>query len=150
MATQPVVPAEIGGAMGGIAMIDAETQGYLEQEARDRVDTLVGWLSEQGVEAGGTTVVGDPLAAIERMVQTYEIDEIVVSTLPSRVSRWLRLDLVSKARGTGLPVTHVEATESDDQAPEPADLVRPLGRRARGEVLAAEQVRRPPQVGNRT
>ncbi len=31
---------------------------------------------------------------------------------------------------------------------EPAELVRPLGRRARGEVLAAEQVGGAPQIGN--
>jgi flavin-binding protein dodecin len=121
VATQPVVPAEIGGAMGGIAMIDAETQGYLEQEARDRVETLVGWLTEQHVEAGGTTVIGDPLAAIERLVRTYEIDEILVSTLPSRVSRWLRVDLVRRIeRRVEVPVSTIVATDAiaDDGLPE--------------------------------
>ena len=39
-------------------------------------------------------------------------DEIIISTLPTRVSRWLRLDLVSKARALGLPVAHVEAPTS--------------------------------------
>lgn len=37
------------------------------------------------------------------------VDEILISTLPARVSRWLHLDLVSKVRASGLPVTHVEA-----------------------------------------
>ena len=43
-------------------------------------------------------------------------DEIIVSTLPPRVSRWLHLDLPSKARGLGLPVTHVQAKGFGRQA----------------------------------
>lgn len=63
--------------------------------------------------AGGevTGHVGDaePLMAIADAVNLGRYDEIIISTLPRRVSRWLRLDLVSKARDLGLPVTHVEA-----------------------------------------
>lgn len=68
-------------------------------------------------EAAGTPVTGhvgdaEPLMAIEDAVNRERFDEIVISTLPRRVSRWLHLDLVSKARGIGLPVTHVEADEA--------------------------------------
>jgi flavin-binding protein dodecin len=122
VATQPVVPAEIGGAMGGIAMIDVETQGHLEQEARDRVETLVVWLTEQGVDARGTTVIGDPLTAIGRLVRTYDIDEIFVSTLPSRVSRWLRVDLVRRIeRRVDVPVRTIVATDADGTLDEKTD-----------------------------
>jgi hypothetical protein len=67
-------------------------------------------------EAAGAPVSGhvgdaEPLMAIEDAIHRAGYDEIVISTLPRRVSRWLRLDLVSKARGLGLPVTHVEAAE---------------------------------------
>jgi hypothetical protein len=67
-------------------------------------------------EAAGVTVTGhvgtdEPLMAIEDAVNAAPYDEIVISTLPRRVSRWLRLDVVSKAQGLGLPVTHVEAVE---------------------------------------
>ena len=56
-------------------------------------------------------MVGDPepLAAIQDACNLEGCDEIIISTLPARVSRWLRMDLVSKARGLGVPVTHVEA-----------------------------------------
>ncbi|MGB2712339.1 MAG: universal stress protein [Conexibacter sp.] len=67
-------------------------------------------------EAAGAPVTGhvgdaEPLMAIEDAVHRERYDEIVISTLPRRLSRWLRLDLVSKAHGLGLPVTHVEAQE---------------------------------------
>ena len=66
-------------------------------------------------EAAGKPVTGslgdsEPLMAIQDAINLGEFDEVIVSTLPRRVSRWLKLDLVSKARGLGLPVTHVEAT----------------------------------------
>ena len=55
--------------------------------------------------------IGDPapLTAIEDAVNLGHYDEIIISTLPLGVSRWLKLDLVSKAKGLGLPVTHVLA-----------------------------------------
>ena len=63
--------------------------------------------------AGGPVegIVGDtePLAAIQDAVNVRGFDEIILSTLPQRFSRWLRLDLPSKAAGLGLPVTVVTA-----------------------------------------
>jgi hypothetical protein len=69
-------------------------------------------------EAAGSEVTGhvgdhEPLMAIEDAIHRAPYDELVISTLPRRISRWLHLDLVSKARGTGLPVTHVEAVEQE-------------------------------------
>jgi hypothetical protein len=65
-------------------------------------------------EAAGQEVTGgvgdpEPLMAIEDAVNLGDYDEIIISTLPLGISRWLKLDLVSKARGLGLPVTHVAA-----------------------------------------
>jgi hypothetical protein len=63
-------------------------------------------------EAAGTKVEGkigdaDPLNAIQDAVNLEGYDEIIISTLPARVSRWLHVDLPRKVAGLGLPVTTV-------------------------------------------
>jgi hypothetical protein len=67
--------------------------------------------------AGGPVegIVGDPepLAAIQDAVNLNGYDEIIISTLPQRFSKWLKLDLPHKAAGLGLPVTTVTATGRD-------------------------------------
>jgi hypothetical protein len=44
---------------------------------------------------------------VQRVVQEGSFDEIIVSTLPTRASQWLRRDLISRVEGLGLPVTPV-------------------------------------------
>jgi hypothetical protein len=110
-----VVPAT---PQGLHRVVDPEISGRAEAQAQ--VEAALPKLSV----AAGTRVTGevgdaDPIAAIHDALFARTFDEIIVSTLPRRVSRWLRLDLPSKARGFGLPVTHVEAG-ADVQAPEPA------------------------------
>jgi hypothetical protein len=70
-----------------------------------------------GTEVTGSVGDSEPLMAIEDAVNLGNYDEIIISTLPRRISRWLKLDLVSKTKALGLPVTHVEAVESLVGAP---------------------------------
>ncbi len=91
-------------------VVDPEDQGA--SEARAVIDQAVPLLSE----ATGTPVesmVGapDPSAAVHDAVNQRGFDEIIISTLPTRLSRWLKLDLPSKVSGTGLPVTTVTPAE---------------------------------------
>ncbi len=65
-------------------------------------------------EAAGSEIEGiigdhNPIDAIQDAVNMRGFDEIIMSTLPVRVSRWLHLDLPSKVAGLGLPVTTVTA-----------------------------------------
>jgi hypothetical protein len=55
--------------------------------------------------------IGDPnpYDAVQDAVNLMGFDEIIVSTLPHRVSRWLHSDLPSKLKALGLPVTTVIA-----------------------------------------
>ena len=52
----------------------------------------------------------EPMDAIQDAVNLHGFDEIILSTLPKRVSRWLHLDLPSKLNVLGLPVTTVTAS----------------------------------------
>ncbi len=76
--------------------------------------------------AAGSPVAGrigdpEPLSAIQDAVNIVGFDEIILSTLPHRVSRWLHLDLPRKVAGLGLPVTTVTARSSERaQVPAPA------------------------------
>jgi hypothetical protein len=52
----------------------------------------------------------EPLTSVVDAVNAAHYDEVVVCTLPRRLSRWLRLALPQRvARATGLPVNHVVA-----------------------------------------
>jgi len=103
-------------ARGLHRVVDPEDQE--ESEAQTVLDLALPLLEDA---AGGHVegLVGDPepLNAIQDAVNLHGFDEIIISTLPTRVSRWLRLDLPSKAEGLGLPVTTVTAK---DRAAAPA------------------------------
>jgi hypothetical protein len=73
--------------------------------------TLDNALPLLGRSAGGQVegIVGgtDPLMSVSDAVRDGHFDEIIVSTLPKKTSKWLRRDLVRKIEGLGLPVTAV-------------------------------------------
>jgi len=133
---------DVGGAMGvmgGLAMIDFELQDQLATAARERLSTLLAWFRTAGVEAEGA-LVGDPLAAMKEAVGSRPFDEIIISTLPARVSQWLRMDLVHRAaRQLDVPITTVTATdESMPPAPVSAPAMEETSRGKR--VAMAESV----------
>ena len=95
-------------ASGMHRVVDPEDQG--QHEAEETLELAVPLL-EKAAGAPVEGIVGDPepLAAIQDAVNLHGFDELIISTLPKRFSRWLRLDLPHKAAGLGLPVTTVTA-----------------------------------------
>lgn len=96
-------------------VLDPEDFGRDEAE-RVLADALPKLSEAAGQEVTGSVGSFEPLLAIEDAVNLGGYDEIIISTLPLGVSRWLKLDLVSKARGLGLPVTHVLAPSGVEAA----------------------------------
>jgi hypothetical protein len=87
-------------------VVDAQDQG--PGEAREVLDRALPRLSEAaGSEVDGIVGDPDPVAAVEDALNLRGYDEIIVSTLSPKVSRWLRLDLPNKVAGMGRPVTTV-------------------------------------------
>lgn len=94
-------------------VVDQQDQG--EGEAQSVLADALPLLSEAaGSKVEGIVGDADPLAAVHDAVNLRGFDEIIISTLSPRLSRWLKLDLPSKLSGLGLPVETV--TPSDEPA----------------------------------
>ncbi len=91
-------------------VIDPEDHGVAE--AQRRLDAaLPGLRAAARAEVLGIVGSHDPLAAVQDALNLLGFDEVILSMLPARVSRWLRLDLPRKVAGMGLPVTEVVGDE---------------------------------------
>jgi hypothetical protein len=84
------------------------------EEAEEHRKAFVEELRVEGLNVGDAKVGDpDPLAAIQDECNFHEYDELIVSTLPHKISKWLHIDLPRKAgAATGLPVTHVIGSEA--------------------------------------
>jgi hypothetical protein len=94
------------------AFVDPEDQA--RNEAEQTLELAIPLLERAaGSPVEGMIGVPEPLAAIQDAINIHGFDELIISTLPQRVSKWLKLDLPSKAAGLGLPVTTVIASSRE-------------------------------------
>lgn len=92
-------------------VVDPEEQGA--GEARAVLDRALPALGEAaGAPVEGIVGAPDPMAAVQDALNLRGFDEVIISTLSPRLSRWLKLDLPSKVAGMGLPVTTVTPADS--------------------------------------
>jgi hypothetical protein len=89
-----MIPATAFG--GGRAVADENLGRALEQ------------LRAAGLEVVGTVGDSDPIVAVTEAWDPRLYDEIIVSTLPMRLSKWMHAGLPERiGKLTGAPVTHV-------------------------------------------
>ena len=86
-----------------------------ETEEAAKVIELAVPLLEEAASSHIEAVVGhaDPFVAVKAALASSRFDEVIVSTLPGRVSHWLRVDLPARVERLGIPVTVVTAAQSD-------------------------------------
>ena len=75
-----------------------------EDEARaaaeERLTATLNRLHAIGVVASGEVGVQDPIQATRDALRHREVDEVILSTLPPGMSRWLGQDVPSKLKGS--------------------------------------------------
>jgi hypothetical protein len=103
-----VVPATP--VAGGLTWDEDASRAAAEQ----RLEAIVQHLCDLGAtDATGEIGVPDPVAAANDALYGRDIDEVILSTLPAGISRWLGQDVPSKMRGAvPVPVTVVTAKEA--------------------------------------
>lgn len=90
------------------------TEEEVLEGARGRLEEALAGLKDLGADIEGRVELGAPFDAVGAYLDSgrYEheqpVDEIIVSTLPPGVSRWLKQDLPHRLeRQYEIPVTHV-------------------------------------------
>jgi hypothetical protein len=82
--------------------------------AEQKVSAAVDLLRESGLEVVGGVGHEDPIVAVSEAWDPGRFDEILISTLPSGISKWLQCDLPQRAaKITGAPVTHIVSAPTD-------------------------------------
>jgi len=106
-----LIPAESHGLH---RVVDPEDHGV--DEARQRLVHALPLLS-RAARSPVQGMIGshDPLAAVQDALNVHGFDEVLLCTLPVRVSRWLHLDLPRKVAALGVPLTTVVASRHDSQ-----------------------------------
>ena len=76
--------------------------------ARQRLETILALLRAEGADATGEVGDPDPFRAVSNAVAERHFDEIILSTLPPGLSRWIDADLPARLRNNfTIPLTHV-------------------------------------------
>jgi hypothetical protein len=98
-------------------------EGETKEIARARAQSAAAWLQGNGIKVVGARIGdADPVAAIDdEFLAGRRYSAIVISTLPPGISRWIKMDVVSRLRRKRprTPVVHVVAkgSESKEETP---------------------------------
>ncbi len=89
---------------------DNKAVDQARRRSSHRLRAMIEKVASLGGTADGEIGDSDPVAAVRTVVKAEEFDEVIVSTLPAGMSRWLKMDLPSRVeRMVDCSVTTVEA-----------------------------------------
>lgn len=99
----------VGDPFSGYGGVDPDTIDAMRSEAAqaaaERLRSHESQLEQLGANFTSEVGPADPFQAIMQVMSRSSFDEIVISTLPQRLSRWLHVDLPRRVeRATHLPV----------------------------------------------
>jgi len=93
------------------------TEGSARAAAEDRLVEAMARFRAVGATVNGEVGDANPMEAIGDVLRREQFDEIILSTLPPGISRWLGQDLPTRVRKQyRLPVQHVVAVEEPARA----------------------------------
>jgi hypothetical protein len=96
----------------------------VRDSAQVRVDLALEFMEDEGIRGAGEVGDQDPFNAAMDAVRARPISEILVSTLPTTQSAWLKRDLIERLeQATGKPVKHVVVDLQRDGLPFGVTLV---------------------------
>src|SRR5829696_1929826 len=75
---------------------DARFHVVVRDSAQVRIDLALAFMREEGIQGTGEVGDADPFNAAMDAVREYGITEIIVSTLPTQASAWIRRELVER------------------------------------------------------
>jgi GNAT superfamily N-acetyltransferase len=88
-------------------------QGVAARQARARLTQVIDRARAAGLICAGMIADPDPYTAVINALQFFRVDDIVISTLPTTRSGWMRADLIERVRrASNKPVEHVESADS--------------------------------------
>jgi hypothetical protein len=91
--------------------------GLAAAAARGRLGQTLERLRAAGLLCAGMIGDPDPYTATMNALQSFHVDEVVISTLAATRSGWMRADLIERVRrATPLPVEHIEAESAQAAA----------------------------------
>lgn len=91
-----------------VVVPQADGSGQAAKQARERLTKTLASLRSDDVMCAGMIGDPDPYTAAMNALQFFHVSEVVVSTLPSERSGWLREHLIERLRDeTPVPIEHV-------------------------------------------
>ena len=118
-------------ATGYTLVVPATPFGGGREAAEKTLQEALTKLREAGLDVHGMPGAPDPIVAVTDAWDPKRFDEIIVSTLPMRFSKWLHAGLPERiAKLTGAAVTHVVSQSPEHQVqpiPAPQHQKEPMG-----------------------